>query len=112
MAQSWSLSCVAAQKSSNSANLASLTIGYVFGPNRSLPSETFASTGTSIPTNVVYLQKKRPGDVQGDIFMARADYVGRRANGDPLKENDLPFILEKFREWQTGTLELPEEDSE
>lgn len=78
----------------------------------SLPSETFASTGTSIPTNVVYLQKKRPGDVQGDIFMARADYVGRRANGDPLKENDLPFILEKFREWQTGTLELPEEDKE
>ncbi len=78
----------------------------------SLPSETFASTGTSIPTNVVYLQKKRPGDIQGDIFMARADYVGRRANGDPLKENDLPFILEKFREWQTGTLELPEEDNE
>lgn len=77
----------------------------------SLPSETFASTGTSIPTNVVYLQKKRPGDVQGDIFMARADYVGRRANGDPLKENDLPFILEKFREWQRGTLELPEEDN-
>lgn len=76
----------------------------------SLPSETFASTGTSIPTNVVYLQKKRPGDVQGDIFMARADYVGRRANGDPLKENDLPFILDKFREWQAGTLELPEED--
>lgn len=77
----------------------------------SLPSETFASTGTSIPTNVVYLQKKRPGDVQGDIFMARATYVGRRANGDPIKENDLPFILEKFREWQTGTLELPEEDN-
>jgi type I restriction enzyme M protein len=76
----------------------------------SLPSETFASTGTSIPTNVVYLQKKRPGDVQGDIFMARADYVGRRANGDPIKENDLPFILEKFREWQAGTLKLPEED--
>ncbi len=76
----------------------------------SLPGETFASTGTSIPTNVVYLQKKRPGDVQGDIFMARADTVGRRANGDPLKENDLPFILEKFREWQTGTLELLKED--
>ena len=76
----------------------------------SLPSETFASTGTSIPTNVLYLQKKRPGDVQGDIFMARADYVGRRANGDPIKENDLPFILEKFREWQAGTLKLPEED--
>jgi len=78
----------------------------------SLPSETFASTGTSIPTNVVYLQKKRPRDVQDDIFMARADYVGRRANGDLLKENDLPFILEKFREWQTGTLELPEEANE
>jgi len=77
----------------------------------SLPSETFASTGTSIPTNVVYLRKKRPRDVQGDIFMARADYVGRRANGDPLKENDLPFILEKFREWQAGTLELLEEDN-
>ncbi|NQV49130.1 MAG: N-6 DNA methylase [Candidatus Marinimicrobia bacterium] len=77
----------------------------------SLPSETFASTGTSIPTNVVYLQKKRPGDVQGDIFMARADYVGRRANGEPLKEDDLPFILEKFREWQSGTLRIPEEDN-
>jgi type I restriction enzyme M protein len=78
----------------------------------SLPSETFASTGTSIPTNVVYLQKKRPGDVQGNIFMARADYVGRRANGDPIKENDLPFILEQFREWQMGTLELAKEDNE
>jgi len=77
----------------------------------SLPTETFASTGTSIPTNVVYLQKKRPEDVQGDIFMARADYVGRRANGDPLKENDLPLILEKFREWHSGTLTLPEEDN-
>ena len=76
----------------------------------SLPSETFASTGTTIPTNVVYLQKKKPGDVQGDIFMARADHVGRRANGEPLKENDLPFILEKFREWQSGTLQMPEED--
>lgn len=78
----------------------------------SLPSETFASTGTSIPTNVVYLVKKRPGDVQGDIFMARADYVGRRANGDKLKENDLPYILEKFREWQRGELEFLEEESE
>ncbi|MFL9855097.1 N-6 DNA methylase [Paraburkholderia madseniana] len=78
----------------------------------SLPSETFASTGTSIPTNVVYLRKKSPGDIQGDIFMARAGYVGRRANGDPLKENDLPFILEKFREWQTGMLELPKEENE
>ncbi len=76
----------------------------------SLPSETFASTGTSIPTNVVYLQKKKPGEIQGDIFMARADYVGRRANGEPLKENDLPFILEKFREWQSGTLQMPVED--
>lgn len=78
----------------------------------SLPSETFASTGTSIPTNVVYLQKKRPGDKQGDIFMARADYVGRRANGDSLKDNDLPFILYKFREWQSGTLKLSEEDED
>lgn len=78
----------------------------------SLPSETFASTGTSIPTNVVYLQKKHPGDLQGDIFMARADYVGRRANGDALKENDLPFILEKFREWQSGALKLPEEEED
>jgi type I restriction enzyme M protein len=75
----------------------------------SLPSETFASTGTSIPTNVVYLQKKHPGEEQGDIFMARADYVGRRANGEPLKENDLPLILEKFREWQSGTLTIPED---
>jgi type I restriction enzyme M protein len=70
----------------------------------SLPSETFASTGTTIPTNVVYLQKKRPGDVQGEIFMARADAVGRRANGDPIPENDLPFILEKFRDWASGRL--------
>jgi type I restriction enzyme M protein len=75
----------------------------------SLPSETFASTGTSIPTNVVYLEKKRPGDVQGEIFMVRADAVGRRANGDPdPKNNDLPFILEKFRQWQASTLTAAE----
>ena len=78
----------------------------------SLPSETFGATGTTIPTNVVYLKKKKPGDIQGDIFMARADYVGRRANGDPRKENDLPFILEKFREWQSGRLVVPMEDKE
>jgi type I restriction enzyme M protein len=72
----------------------------------SLPTETFASTGSSIPTNVVYLRKKRPGDEQGDIFMARADAVGRRANGEPSPENDLPFILEKFREWQAGPSDL------
>ena len=78
----------------------------------SLPTETFASTGTSIPTNVAYLRKKRPAEQQGDIFMARADAVGRRANGDPdPKNNDLPFILEKFREWQAGTLEIPAEES-
>jgi type I restriction enzyme M protein len=71
-----------------------------------LPAETFASTGTSIPTNVVYVTKKRPGEQQGDIFMARADAVGRRANGEPSPENDLPFILEKFREWQAGKLDI------
>lgn len=71
----------------------------------SLPSGTFASTGASIPTNIVYLKKKLPGEEQGDIFMARADAVGRRANGDPDPNNDLPFILQKFRDWQSGELQ-------
>ena len=41
--------------------------------------------------------------------MARADHVGRRANGDRILEDDLPFILRKFREWQSGTLQHSEE---
>jgi hypothetical protein len=37
--------------------------------------------------------------------MARADAVGRRANGDPDPEkDDLPFILENFRDWASGRL--------
>ena len=42
----------------------------------SLPPVTFRLSGAGAKTSFVYLQKKRPGDEQGPVFMAVANEVG------------------------------------
>jgi len=67
----------------------------------SLPTQTFAISGTGAKTSFLYLQKKRhPADQQGPIFMAVAEHVGYVKKGnteipDP-EGNDLLEIAEAY----------------
>ena len=48
----------------------------------SLPTETFAISGTGAKTSFIYLQKKRhPAEKQGPVFMAVAEHVGYLKKG-------------------------------
>lgn len=72
----------------------------------SLPPVTFRLSGAGAKTSFLYLQKKRPGDDQGPIYMAVANKVGFdiKANKETLIEggkpipNDLVKIVEGYRE--------------
>jgi type I restriction enzyme M protein len=67
----------------------------------SLPTQTFAISGTGAKTSFLYLQKKRhPADPQGPIFMAVAEHVGYIKKGntevpDP-EGNDLLAIADAY----------------
>lgn len=66
----------------------------------SLPPVTFRLSGAGAKTSFIYLQKKRPGDEQGPVFMAVADNVGFdvKQNKEVLTgENDLVRILEAYK---------------
>lgn len=66
----------------------------------SLPPVTFQLSGAGAKTSFVYLQKKRPGDEQGSVFMAVAEGVGFdvKQNKEVLTgENDLVRILEAYK---------------
>ena len=66
----------------------------------SLPAVTFRLSGAGAKTSFLYLQKKRPGDEQGPVFMAVADSVGFdvKQNKEVLTgENDLVRIVEAYK---------------
>lgn len=68
----------------------------------SLPPVTFRLSGAGAKTSFLYLQKKRPGDEQGSVFMAVADEVGfdvKQNKEVPLgnQHNDLLKIIEAYR---------------
>lgn len=68
----------------------------------SLPPVTFRLSGAGAKTSFLYLQKKRPGDEQGSVFMAVADDVGfdvKQNKEVPLgnQHNDLLKIVEAYR---------------
>lgn len=67
----------------------------------SLPTETFAISGTGAKTSFIYLQKKRhPAEKQGPVFMAVAQHVGYLKKGkteipDP-NGNDLVQVATEY----------------
>jgi type I restriction enzyme M protein len=67
----------------------------------SLPTETFAISGTSAKTSFMFLQKKKhPSEKQGAVFMAVAEHVGYMKKGkaevpDPAG-NDLVSIANLY----------------
>jgi type I restriction enzyme M protein len=66
----------------------------------SLPPVTFWVSGTGAKTSFVYLQKKRPGDEQGPVFMAVANEVGfdvRQHKEVITGVNDLVKVVEAYK---------------
>ncbi|HSW79199.1 MAG TPA: N-6 DNA methylase [Candidatus Saccharimonadales bacterium] len=80
----------------------------------SLPETAFMPYATVKASILVLSKKESKETVQGEIFMAMADNVGRKPNGDPLYSlekndagepvlvNDLPQILKAWNEYQTN----------
>jgi len=89
----------------------------------SLPEVTFMPYA-SVKSSILFLRKKMaPSDPQGPVFMAEAQNVGRRPNGDPyygaqrspnghaVLVDDLPAILGAWRQYRAhgeGALEAGE----
>lgn len=70
----------------------------------SLPRNTFVNAETNVKTSILYLVKKEHEDEkQTDIFMAIANNVGHSDAGKHKPElNELPEILNKFKEFENG----------
>jgi type I restriction enzyme M protein len=67
----------------------------------SLPQVTFRLSGAGAKTSFIYLQKKRPGDEQGSVFMAVANEVGFdvKQNKEVVTGvNDLVKIVEAYKQ--------------
>ena len=77
--------------------------------------------------SILFLHKKQDiNETQPPIFMAHAEHVGRKSNGDPLyaehrddngqpeMQDELPFILKKLDQlsckWRTGTYAFSSKD--
>ena len=85
-----------------------------------LPQDAFKMSGGAACTSLLYAVKKDPEDVnmseQGDIFFARAEYIGTTPAGKPIPENDLLVIREQYRrlvagEWDGIEMELRDDGS-
>lgn len=68
-----------------------------------LPQDAFKMSEGAACTSVLYAVKKdQDHQSQGDIFFARAEYVGISPSGRPIDQNDLPAIREQFQRFERG----------
>ena len=71
-----------------------------------LPQDAFKMSEGAACTSVLYAIKKNPEDSklnqQGDIFFARAEYIGTTPSGKPISENDLLVIRDQYRLFESG----------
>ena len=71
-----------------------------------LPQDTFKKSEGAACTSILYAVKKNPDDPkardQGNVFLARAEYIGIAPSGKPIPENDLLAIREQYRRFERG----------
>jgi type I restriction enzyme M protein len=71
-----------------------------------LPQDAFKMSEGAACTSILYVVKKDESNpaltTQGDIFFARAEYVGISPSGNPIDQNDLPAIREQFLRFEHG----------
>ncbi len=65
-----------------------------------VPEETFFVYGSTAASSLVFLERKEAGREQGPVFMAVARHVGYDRQGNSTEANDLPAILDAYREWR------------
>jgi type I restriction enzyme M protein len=72
-----------------------------------LPQDAFKMSEGAACTSILYAIKKNPDDSdpseQGDIFFARAEYIGITPAGREIPDNDLLAIREQFQRFESGT---------
>ena len=69
-----------------------------------LPQEAFKMSNGAACTSILFVTKKdsRHPETQGDIFFARAEYIGISPAGRPIDKNDLLAIREDYRRFERG----------
>lgn len=68
-----------------------------------LPQDAFKMSEGAACTSVLFAVKKNEDNLeQGDIFFARAEYIGTSPSGRPIPQNDLLTIRENFRRFEAG----------
>ncbi|MGC8622005.1 MAG: N-6 DNA methylase [Caldisphaera sp.] len=72
----------------------------------SLPDRAFKASGANSKTSLLFLKKKTSqNEIQPPIFMAVAEYVGyetKTKEAKPIDENDLPTILNTYKEYKAS----------
>lgn len=70
----------------------------------SLPQTAFTHYGAGVKSSLLFLRRKDENEEIGSypIFMAIADYIGYDATGREIPQNDLPEILQRYREFEKG----------
>ena len=72
-----------------------------------LPQDAFKMSEGAACTSLLYAVKKHTrnpsDDIQGDIFFARAEFIGVTQTGKAIHENDLPAIRDNYRRFSDGT---------
>jgi type I restriction enzyme M protein len=73
----------------------------------SLPFNAFFKAGANIKTSILHLRRKRPGEQQGDIFMAITHNVGHDDHKrDTPNRDNLGIVSQFYNQWvKTGKLE-------
>jgi type I restriction enzyme M protein len=71
-----------------------------------LPQDAFQMSEGAACTSLLFVVKKDPDDPalleQGDIFYARAEYIGISPSGKPISQNDLLAIKEHYQRFVEG----------
>lgn len=74
-----------------------------------LPQDAFKMSEGAACTSILYAVRKDPDDAtardQGDIFFARAEYIGISPSGKPIPQNDLLAIREQYERFAAGEWE-------
>jgi len=67
----------------------------------SLPEGTFIPYGSGVKASILFLQRKKfPTELQQDVFMAVAEYIGYDTHTQKYRQitrNDLPMILNEYK---------------
>ncbi len=72
-----------------------------------MPQDAFKMSEGAACTSILYAVKKNPDDSkltdQGDIFFARAEFIGITPSGKPIPENDLLAIRDQYRQLEEAS---------